>query len=440
MDFLLRIADATIGKPLMVHPQKLEVLAYILGSRIGLEGLERPTEEANAFVGQRSADGKYRVVGDTAIIPVHGTLVNRGAFIGSYSGMTSYEGFVAQCDAVAANPKLAHAVLDMDSPGGQVNGITLAVDAVNRLKAKMPVTTYVNDLCASAAYMIAAHSTSIVVNPTSIVGSIGVVMMHVDKSVRLENEGMKVTYIMAGARKRDGNSAEPLPDDVRVRFQVEVDQAYGMFLSSVADGRAGKFTYDAARNTEAALFNGHEAIALGMADRIGTLDSVLSRAPQSAVRPLGARALVPRKDKTMDDEKIYTQAELDAQVKSAAATATSAGEAAAAARIKAIMALDEAKGREKQAQAIAFNTALSAEDAKGILSAGAADAVPTPAPAPEAAADPAPAPVAQPLRGDAVAGVRTQAAAPPKASDQDDTLQASADNKIANLNKRRNLG
>ena len=96
---LPEIASRMLNTTLLLHPQKAEVLLWVLGPRIGIDERALPEVEkqpdASRFVGSLSGGGAYSVERGAAIIPVMGTLVNRGAWTGAYSGMTSYEGLEA---------------------------------------------------------------------------------------------------------------------------------------------------------------------------------------------------------------------------------------------------------------------------------------------------------------------------------------------------------
>src|ERR1700730_17197754 len=142
MTVLLRIAEKVVNCPLMILPDKLAVIVQVLDGRIGIDGsslgdieaeyLKKAAPGASRFVGNyelndpnNPAAGRkpYRTTADgVAIIPVVGSLVNRGGWIGAYSGMTSYEGLKYQLGAAAKDPSVSSILLDMDSPGGEAVG------------------------------------------------------------------------------------------------------------------------------------------------------------------------------------------------------------------------------------------------------------------------------------------------------------------------------
>ncbi len=202
------------------------------------------------------------------------------------------------------------------------------------------MTAFVNDMAASAAYGIASAANEIVVSPTSIVGSIGVVMTHMDRSKQLERSGVKPTLVYAGAHKVDANPFGPLSETVQADLQTEVMKFYDQFVGLVARGRPG-MGEQAIRDTEARTYIGEDAIKMGLADRVASLDDVLA----GPARP--RRVPAPRR----------------------AASAAPAPNAATdpAERLKAILALPEARGRRRQAIALAIDANATPAGAAELL-------------------------------------------------------------------------
>jgi ClpP class serine protease len=185
---LLRLSDRLLNTPLLIHPAKAQIILGTLSGRLGLDADLFPFDEtaespeANRFTGSsRRADGSAsisRTAEGVAIIPVLDTLVNRGAWLDSRSGLTSYEGIAAQLRAAGQDPEVRSVLLDISSPGGEAAGMAGLADLIRSVRQTRPVTAFVNDMAASAAYGIASAANEIVISPTSIVGSIGVVMLH----------------------------------------------------------------------------------------------------------------------------------------------------------------------------------------------------------------------------------------------------------------------
>lgn len=294
MSHLIHIADRVLNRPLMILPEKLALIASVLEGRIGIDATDfkrlefseqlRNGPDASRFVGQGEmvdpnnprAGIKYKISNGVAIIPVLGSLVNRGAWIGASSGMTSYEGLGFQLMDAAANPKVKSILLDIDSPGGEAVGAFEMADRVRAVTKSKPVVAVVNGMAASAAYAIASAATQIVGTSSSVSGSIGVVLMHADYSNFLHQKGIKPTLIHAGAHKVDGNPYEPLSESVHSDLQAEVDKFYSLFVSGVAKGRKGRMTEKAIRGTEARTYIGEAALDAGLVDAIGSFEAVLA--------------------------------------------------------------------------------------------------------------------------------------------------------------------
>jgi signal peptide peptidase SppA len=422
MTLLARIADRVLNRPLLIHPQKAEVIAYVLGGRIGLDDVLRPSPEANRLFGEpRAPDGGerawYNIVGGAAVVTIEGSLVNRGAWVGASSGLVSYEGIAAQVTAAAQDEDAAGIVLDIDSPGGEAGGMAGLAETLRAARAVKPVVALVNDMAASAAYGIAAQAHHVVVSASSIVGSIGVVMLHADHSGALKARGIAPTLIFAGEHKVDGHPFGPLPAAVKADLQREVDQTYELFLDLVAAGRGDRLTVAAARATQARVLMGAEAIAAGLADSLGGLPEALAIAANlSSPGPVGPSLASTRSDSMSERPEGAPGAAIPGNPAASAARASvpavpaapmaadlyahlrntggpagaesfgpepgagpspgpspqgGGGQAQASVdpreRIKAILALEEAKGREAQAQAIAIETDLSVDQARAIL-------------------------------------------------------------------------
>jgi signal peptide peptidase SppA len=290
----------------------------------------------------------------------------------------SYEGIAAQLREAEADPDVRAVLLDIDSPGGEATGMFATAKLVSEVNKTKPVVAFVNDVAASAAYGIASAASEIIVSPTSMVGSIGVVLTHFDRSGEMEDRGVKPTLIHAGAHKVDGHPFGPLSDAVRADLQAEVMKIYDQFVGLVAEGRTGRISADAIRATEARTYLGADAIAQGLADRMASLDediAALSQ-PPSGARPQrkgGPMTKTPQSEAPSSDASTISPADLQVAVDGTRADAHAAGvtdgKAEATARIKAILTAPETEGREAQALVLALETEMTAEDAVKVLAA-----------------------------------------------------------------------
>jgi signal peptide peptidase SppA len=211
------------------------------------------------------------VVDGIAVIEISGVLIHRGGWIGQSSGQTSYEGIAAQIEAAASDPSVRGLALEIDSFGGEVAGVFDLADRIRAIRGSKPVWAFIAEHAFSAGYALASQADRILLPRTGAVGSIGVVVMHADLSGQLDQDGLRVTLIHSGRHKVDGNPYEPLPKNVRDDIQREIDVLRFLFAETVAAGRTGRLSQEAALATEAATYRGADAVAAGLADEVTDL-------------------------------------------------------------------------------------------------------------------------------------------------------------------------
>lgn len=373
---------------------------------------------ANRFVLSRDKKTRVRITDKgTAIVEVHGVLMNRFPVMGAFFGMTAYEGLIEQCRRLAGDAKVKRVVLDIDSPGGLVTGLRQASAAIIDLKRKKPVHALAHDDACSAAYWLACCATSLSVTPDGFVGSIGVKAAHVSYARMLEQDGIDVTSMSFGDTKRDFESNHLLNDGAFAEWAYEGERDYDRFVAHVAKCR--RLDEATVRETGARTFVGTQAVDAKLADRIETLEKLVERiegqasasqasnqktgdkpggAPKKAASRVPAARLAhgTKQERNMSDdaesgtiERIASslvaagyragqqtqqaQQPLQPQAQAAAPAPdapapTSEAKADDANRIFAILECDEAKGREALARELA-KTGLSVEAAKTALAA-----------------------------------------------------------------------
>ncbi|UYP67598.1 S49 family peptidase [Thalassobacter stenotrophicus] len=306
-----RIAARAFNTPLLVEPSKAMAFLSGLGPRIlgrsvellepdsPLDGSATLPARASILAGnladhlQQNGNAPYAVVDGIAVIEISGVLIHRGGWIGQSSGQTSYEGIAAQIEAAARDPSVRAVALEIDSFGGEVAGVFDLADQIRALRRNKPVWAFVAEHAFSAGYALASQADRILLPRTGAVGSIGVVVMHADLSGQLDQDGVRVTMIHSGDHKVDANPYEPLPQNVRGNIQREIDVLRSLFSETVAAGRAGRLSQDAALATEAATYRGTEAVAAGLADEVIDLSRGFARFRESLSAP-STTARLPR--------------------------------------------------------------------------------------------------------------------------------------------------
>lgn len=394
------LATRLYNSALLITPGKAEVIEQVFRAhcegRGDAGGSPPPRPELQVPGMTRAEGGYYRTQTGVALIPIVGTLVQRADSIDAMSGLIGYNRIATMLQAALDDPRVDAILLEIDSNGGEAAGV---MDLANKIAAadkRKPTWAVANEGAFSAAYWIAAASGRVSAPESGMVGSIGVVMMHVDQSIKDAKSGIVYTPIFAGERKVDFSAHAPLSDAAMEIAQTEVDRVYDLFVAGVVAGRPG-LTDEAVRATQAGLLHAKAAMDLGLIDAVESFDATLAALAAEAqhIRVYGSRAAAksaraPKGDSTMTataEKPAATAGAVGAeQLAEAQARGFTEGKAEGVkigvdterARIAAIMTHAEAADRRALAEHLAFKTGNSAEDAAALLAA-----------APKAAAAPA---------------------------------------------------
>lgn len=240
-----------------------------------------------------AAVGAAKLQGGVAVIPIMGMISHRErfSFFGVSSG-ASVERIRARLVQALADASVAVIVLYVDSPGGTVAGVAELASEIRAAREQKPVVAIVDTMGLSAAYWLASQATEIVVTPSGMVGSIGVLQAHENRAAQMEMMGRDITLLHAGKYKVEANPFEPLSDEARAALQESIDEAYAGFVAAVAAGRGVKASVVSGGFGEGRIVDARPALALGMVDRVETVATAIARiaANPSRIRRRAARA------------------------------------------------------------------------------------------------------------------------------------------------------
>ncbi len=236
------------------------------------KGEEIPHEEIKAAMAENRASTP-RTSGRVAVLPIVGTIIHRGTQLEESCGMPSCQLIGKRFDAMMDDPGVKTIVLDIESPGGSVYGVQELGQKIANAKGQKKVVASVNALAASGAFWIASQAAEIWMTPTGHVGSVGVFVAHEDISKALESAGVNLTMVSAGKYKTEG--VGPLTEEARAHLQSEVDRYYEMFCQALASGRDTTVTKVKKDFGEGRVVGAKQAKAVGMIDKIGTLQELL---------------------------------------------------------------------------------------------------------------------------------------------------------------------
>lgn len=273
------LAGRLFNTPLLVRGSYARTVAAVLGERMGvsleIDG-QGEYQEREPYSPMLDRNGIMTV-------PVVGGLYARGDSLDASSGAQSYSNLMNIMVEAMENREVKGILLDIDSPGGEAGGCFSFADSIKAMSKIKPIWGIANTDAASAAYAILASCDRAIAPRDAQVGSIGVVMLHVDFSQQLENAGIVTTYIYQGSHKVDGSPYKALSDQAAAEFGKKISQRYDQFVSLVASQRS--ISEDEVRDTEARMFLADEALELGL------IDDVLSF---EETRQLMAREVKPK--------------------------------------------------------------------------------------------------------------------------------------------------
>ncbi|WP_174635057.1 S49 family peptidase [Yersinia thracica] len=271
---LPHLAQRLFNTPLALHPHKAEVVMAALTDRFGLTRIQSNTDwdcDDDDTFSRKGRDCGYDVIEGVAVIPIQGTLVQKLGTLRPYSGMTGYDGIRASFLTAMNDDAVKGICFDIDSPGGEVAGCFDLADEIYAARGAKPIWSILSENAYSAAYALASAADRIIVPRTGGVGSIGVIVMHVDWSQRIKSDGVQVTIITFGSRKAESNPYEALSEEAKKAIQSDVDEMGRLFVSTVSRNRG--IAERTIRDTEAACYLAVDGVQLGLADQVASPDA-----------------------------------------------------------------------------------------------------------------------------------------------------------------------
>ncbi len=298
-----------------------------------------------------------------AILPVTGPLFRYANIFTSISGATSYELIAKDFRIALDNPQIKAIILDIDSPGGEVNGVSELSSMIYEARGKKPILAYASGDAASGAYWIASAADEIVVSETSALGSIGVVGMYRADD---DNKTIEIVSSQSPHKRLDVSS-----DEGRLRLQTRIDSMADVFIRSIARHRNIDPQNVLSDYGGGDVMIGQQAVFAGLADRIGSLDNLIQEL--SAIKAPQIEGLLASQPQSTKEQTPMTLEELKANHPELVTQIASDARATERKRFEDILGSEEAKGREKLAQEIALGTELSHVEASHLLACASPD-------------------------------------------------------------------
>jgi protease-4 len=238
-----------------------------------------------------SADAGVLTREKIAMIHVSGLIANMRSGGILSPGANPVSDFRETLDAIAKDDSVKAVVLRINSPGGTVTASDMMYKDLLAFKAKTkkPVVTCMMDVCASGGYYLSCASDYRVAYPTTITGSIGVIIETVNLNGTLKKLGIRSEAIKSGPNKDMGSpfkppAAEdaPLDPNDRALLQGLVNQFYANFVGIVKAAPNKVAEADWGIVTDGRVVSGVDAAKLGLVDEVGSLDTAISQAKMMA--------------------------------------------------------------------------------------------------------------------------------------------------------------
>lgn len=189
-----------------------------------------------------------------------------------------------QLTRAAQDDSIKAVVLRINTPGGTVTASDIIYHELKTFKAsrKIPIVASIMDLGTSGGYYIAAAADTVMAHPSSVTGSIGVIMLTINARGLLEKVGVEATAVTSGPRKDMGSPFRVMTTEERAIFQGLIDSFYQRFLSVVQEGRPHLQMDQIKKLADGRIYTGDQAKVSGLVDEIGYLEDAIELAKKKA--------------------------------------------------------------------------------------------------------------------------------------------------------------
>ncbi len=218
--------------------------------------------------------------------------------------------YLNKIEAFSKDDNIKGLILKINSPGGMPGSAQAIFAELKKFKKKKPVVTVVENLCASGAYYIAASSDKIIANPSSLIGSVGVILELPNVKDLLNSWKIKFNYIQSGKYKTAGSPLKDTSSDEITYLQKLSDNTYTQFATDVAQSR-NLSEKDFSKWADGKVFTGTQALELKLIDQLGTLQDGIDVIKKLAKIETEVKLIHPKKGSgllhmlTSSDEEEY---------------------------------------------------------------------------------------------------------------------------------------
>jgi capsid assembly protease len=329
--------------------------AHLRGPKLSLKDIEA------RILAETPQPQTASVKNGVAIIDITGVLMkNPDIFDRIFMGASSMSQIKTEILNAVNDPAVSRIILNIDSPGGTVDGTEELAQTIFESRGKKQITAYTDGYMTSAAYWVGSSADKIYISgDTTNVGSIGVITAHYDYTEAARAQGVKVTEFVTGKYKNAGSDFRSIDDTSSEYIQGRIDYILGVFAGAVIRNRGLNAEKIDSEIFEAKVYIGKQAITAGLVDGVSTLDDLIAGNPATNISAgaLESNIKTPQEDNMelnstilkKDHEAIYTEVfeagkkaaidGMESKIKEDIKNANDAGRLAESERIKSIQAI-----------------------------------------------------------------------------------------------------
>lgn len=178
------------------------------------------------------------------------------------------DAILKEIENVQKDPKIKGVLLNVNSPGGAVPPSIEIAYAIKALKEHKPVVAYASGIMASGSYYASIYANTIIANPGSIVGSIGVIMESANIEKLMDTIGVETQIVKQGTYKEAGTPTREWTAEERAELERLTKDTYELFITDVANAR-GLDVHDSKAYADAHIFSAKRAKNAGLIDHVG---------------------------------------------------------------------------------------------------------------------------------------------------------------------------
>ncbi len=243
-----------------------------------------PTKQLQPYVEKTLIEGKASKI---LVIHIKGVIsdsVSGGSFLGGEEKIPLSAQIREQLDMAAKDKSIKALILDIDSPGGEVTTCDIIHHEIISYKKKnsIPVTVIMGSLAASGGYYLSMTGDTVVAHPTTITGSIGVLITKLSIKELLDKVGVHDETIKSGSNKSMGSFLKDMTPEEQKLFQQIVDNMYERFLQVILQSRKNLTADELRKIADGRILIAQDALKYGLIDKIGYFDDAIDSAKKAA--------------------------------------------------------------------------------------------------------------------------------------------------------------